>query len=308
MKVTRMTHLLLLLAALACAGCAPPKPPSQIAIVDPPSVTKPDAAAIKHVVEVVMSERGFTVDHTQRSPLAVAPLRVDLPTVKVENSPVQVAVSGLQWRVAESSATPAKDGRFSKNHCLYFGLKPNQCPPCKWVKEELFTRFKTEAKDWTIGRGDTDHIRLIDVQDDEEEVEEFLAMSGAPNRNDLQVPLFAVVSGGKVLRIHVGRDRPGGGYITPAWVTNWIVGPKKAEVPAREAIPFDEQRSRAEKPDRNRVPAVAGIVFHAGHDCPRCGRGQYVIHNQNGPVENSHVHACGACGQRWYHRDQGTSN
>ena len=49
-------------------------------------------------------------------------------------------------------------------------------------------------------------------------------------------------------------------------------------------------------------PSVASPFrsgFHAGHDCPVCGRSQYVISGR-GPVPGSHTHTC-AAGHTWWH-------
>lgn len=54
------------------------------------------------------------------------------------------------------------------------------------------------------------------------------------------------------------------------------------------------------------VQAVSsGVPFHSGHNCPKCGRMQYDIHNNAGPVSNSHIHRCDFCGTSWYHGDNG---
>ena len=41
--------------------------------------------------------------------------------------------------------------------------------------------------------------------------------------------------------------------------------------------------------------------YHAGHECPSCGRTQYAIANNAGP---NHVHRCGSCNVTWWHADQ----
>lgn len=53
------------------------------------------------------------------------------------------------------------------------------------------------------------------------------------------------------------------------------------------------------------VPAVAartfqrGPVFNASHDCPTCGRSQYVI--SGGRKGGYHTHTCRYDGTVWYH-------
>jgi hypothetical protein len=41
--------------------------------------------------------------------------------------------------------------------------------------------------------------------------------------------------------------------------------------------------------------------YHAGHECPSCGRTQYAIANNAGP---NHTHRCGSCNVTWRHADQ----
>lgn len=41
--------------------------------------------------------------------------------------------------------------------------------------------------------------------------------------------------------------------------------------------------------------------YHAGHNCPSCGRTQLAIANNDGP---NHVHKCGSCNVTWWHADQ----
>lgn len=52
------------------------------------------------------------------------------------------------------------------------------------------------------------------------------------------------------------------------------------------------------------APAVAARTFpsgsyHAGHDCPSCGRSQYVI--SGGAKGRTHTHTCRYDGTVWYH-------
>ena len=41
--------------------------------------------------------------------------------------------------------------------------------------------------------------------------------------------------------------------------------------------------------------------YHAGHNCPSCGRTQLAIANNDGP---NHTHRCGSCNVTWWHADQ----
>ena len=51
--------------------------------------------------------------------------------------------------------------------------------------------------------------------------------------------------------------------------------------------------------DRPSIRAVAR--YHAGHNCPDCGKSQFNIENDAGP---SHTHRCNSCRVVWYHADQ----
>ena len=48
----------------------------------------------------------------------------------------------------------------------------------------------------------------------------------------------------------------------------------------------------------------AAVSYNSSHNCPSCGRSQYAIANNSGPVPSSHVHKCGSCGTSWYHADR----
>ena len=73
------------------------------------------------------------------------------------------------------------------------------------------------------------------------------------------------------------------------------------------SFPSGQDGSSAQ-PDLNSSRAVArSLTYHSDHDCPRCGREQYVIANNEGPVANSHIHRCNYCGTSWYHIDQASS-
>lgn len=41
------------------------------------------------------------------------------------------------------------------------------------------------------------------------------------------------------------------------------------------------------------------IPYHAGHQCPQCGRAQFIVSGY-GPGPGQHVHTC-AVGHSWYH-------
>lgn len=70
---------------------------------------------------------------------------------------------------------------------------------------------------------------------------------------------------------------------------------KRAGGPAKQALPTVQ-------PDRPDTRAVARnvMVYHAGHNCPSCGRQQFLIENDSGP---NHTHRCGHCGTAWWHAD-----
>ena len=53
-----------------------------------------------------------------------------------------------------------------------------------------------------------------------------------------------------------------------------------------------------------RWKASRSISHHSGHDCPSCGRQQFSISNNEGPVAKSHTHRCLQCSTIWYHQDQ----
>ena len=50
------------------------------------------------------------------------------------------------------------------------------------------------------------------------------------------------------------------------------------------------------------APAVAakGIFHNTTHNCPTCGRSQFVI-NGPGPLPGTHTHRCSYDGTVWYH-------
>lgn len=48
------------------------------------------------------------------------------------------------------------------------------------------------------------------------------------------------------------------------------------------------------------APTFQRGSYHAGHDCPNCGREQTRISNDDGP---SHTHVCPACEISWHHVD-----
>lgn len=54
------------------------------------------------------------------------------------------------------------------------------------------------------------------------------------------------------------------------------------------------------------VPAVAAKPtfrqpqYHAGHDCPSCGRPQWLVHSGIANVAG-HTHRCSSCGTVWRH-------
>lgn len=67
---------------------------------------------------------------------------------------------------------------------------------------------------------------------------------------------------------------------------------------------FIERWKGSRSPKRFQRSAATSTSYHSGHDCPKCGREQYSIKNNNGPAASTHTHQCNACGTAWYHRDQ----
>lgn len=77
-------------------------------------------------------------------------------------------------------------------------------------------------------------------------------------------------------------------------VEMWRKSREPKKVSAAASRPFAQ-------PDPHATRAVARGRYHAGHDCPRCGRMQFEIENNTGP---DHTHRCGACGNSWWHWDK----
>lgn len=108
----------------------------------------------------------------------------------------------------------------------------------------------------------------------------------------------------------------------PEWLTSrpgfwWHISgaqPSQADVnQTRQASGWNGVRDFVERwkasrtPKRSQRTASAGRLtynYNASHDCPSCGREQYTIESNEGPVSKSHTHRCNACGTAWYHRDQ----
>lgn len=65
---------------------------------------------------------------------------------------------------------------------------------------------------------------------------------------------------------------------------------------------FTERWKNSRQPKR--FQRTRTLAHNASHDCPHCGKAQYVIENEIGPVANSHSHRCGSCGTAWWHTDQ----
>jgi hypothetical protein len=79
----------------------------------------------------------------------------------------------------------------------------------------------------------------------------------------------------------------------------WLSKVPPPVVPTRVAPPPVQYQPRPEVAVPQAPFPGSGIPYHAGHDCPVCGRSQYVIERQlpNG----EHVHRCSA-GHAWRHR------
>lgn len=67
---------------------------------------------------------------------------------------------------------------------------------------------------------------------------------------------------------------------------------------------FTERWKASRSPRKFQRTKTNAISYHAGHDCPSCGREQYDITNNNGPAPASHIHRCDHCSTSWYHSDQ----
>ena len=102
----------------------------------------------------------------------------------------------------------------------------------------------------------------------------------------------------------------------PAWLQSrpafwWhVTGDKPSQEDVsntRQATGWNGIRDFVERWKASRTPkkykrAVASnsLSYHSGHDCPSCGREQYVIASDDGP---NHTHRCDKCGTSWYHAD-----
>lgn len=70
------------------------------------------------------------------------------------------------------------------------------------------------------------------------------------------------------------------------------------------AIPFDpfspsSQRSTVQVGADRPGEGNRSLRFNASHNCPECGRNQFVV-SGNGPGR-THTHTCNKCGTTWYH-------
>ena len=66
---------------------------------------------------------------------------------------------------------------------------------------------------------------------------------------------------------------------------------------------FTERWKNSRSPKRYQRTAASN-TYQSGHQCPSCGRTQYGIDNDSGPVAKSHYHRCGSCNVTWWHADQ----
>lgn len=103
--------------------------------------------------------------------------------------------------------------------------------------------------------------------------------------------------GGKLdycVECNKGRVPPAGTTVTPrehdALIRAGAVYSPPQAPPAARGV-------AAPRPFRR--PGGMGGGFHAGHDCPNCGRAQYVV--SGGGPGGTHTHTCGGCGTSWHH-------
>ena len=100
------------------------------------------------------------------------------------------------------------------------------------------------------------------------------------------------------------------GYTTLAAFADMVKATRQLNA-AGAAVPAASKKNNDQtaRPDRDSMRAVArnSVKYHSGHDCPNCGKYQYNIANNNGPVANSHIHRCNHCDTSWYHMDQVSS-
>lgn len=88
--------------------------------------------------------------------------------------------------------------------------------------------------------------------------------------------------------------RPDGKLV---WCTECNGPYPAAGVPGMTVVDWNGHRPAA--PGVAAPQPFRGPARHAGHDCPVCGRSQYVISGP-GPVPGSHTHTC-AAGHSWWH-------
>jgi hypothetical protein len=97
------------------------------------------------------------------------------------------------------------------------------------------------------------------------------------------------------------------GYKTLKHFTDTFHATRGLKVSAgTSARPFSVPAQIA-RPDRDQSRAVARIAYNENHNCPGCGREQYIIENEDGPGSGTHTHRCSHCNYVWYHADQVSS-
>ena len=81
----------------------------------------------------------------------------------------------------------------------------------------------------------------------------------------------------------------------------------KALVSAFESSQKKQKDSYTTEPTQYKKTKSSGVQQHNGHNCPSCGRAQYIKQNERGPVASTQTHQCNSCGTSWYHADQASS-
>lgn len=112
------------------------------------------------------------------------------------------------------------------------------------------------------------------------------------------VPAFAADYGSRI--------PPGPPLVAPTYVAPVVLyaGPIREHIAYPKPTPAPRLVESYPVPMRYQpMPArrevVPTVPFHAGHDCPVCGRSQYVIAGFN--ADGTHTHIC-AAGHAWRHR------
>lgn len=117
-------------------------------------------------------------------------------------------------------------------------------------------------------------------------------------------------SGRPAFWIPVSQDVPGDGETNRRYLIGYTnLQQFLATFRATRALKVSAAASRGTpfaQPDRSGGSNT--LTYNASHNCPRCGRQQLDIENENGPGSNTHIHKCDSCGTQWYHADAARSS